>query len=229
MSINLSQFSRCYRHIWLWNTEPSIPLSLQIFRLLNVSAQQDKFHFSFCILYSHFSHISHLYHRVICRVVSRVAERLSQLSLSASSPLSAVSVCHVAGDDQRTGEDLVRGEEAVQMPKYCIWCLVSQPFHASHTFLSKEARKGKTRSRLVFVLHSPTQREIFMRSSSEMERTRVTRTDTHRRRGNGVCVSPCESLCACTFLSYQTWWENINMLANNRHIMGAAGNIRAWW
>lgn len=38
----------------------------------------------------------------------------------ASSLLSVISVCHVAGDDQSTGEDLVRREEAVQMPKRCI-------------------------------------------------------------------------------------------------------------
>lgn len=149
-------------------------------------------------------------------------------SLSASSPLCSQRLpCCWRWSEDRRGFGERRGGSADAKILYLM--SVSQPFHASPTFLSKEARKGKTRSRLVFVLHSPTQREIFMRSSSEMERMRVTRTDAQRRRGNGVCVSPCESLCASTFLSYQTWWENINMLANNGHIMGAAGNIRAWW
>lgn len=53
------------------------------------------------------------------------------------------------------------------------------------------------RSRLVFVLNSPTQREIFIRSYKEMERLRGVRREerrvdeeTDRRGANRVCVSP---------------------------------------
>lgn len=42
------------------------------------------------------------------------------LSLQLHPPHSAIRVCHVVGDDERTGEDLVRREEAVQVPKYCV-------------------------------------------------------------------------------------------------------------
>lgn len=67
--------------------------------------------------------------------------------------LGAISVCHVVGDDDRTGEDLVRGEEAAQMPKHCMCSSVSQPFHASHIFPPRSHTRGKEiQARVCFTL-----------------------------------------------------------------------------
>lgn len=67
--------------------------------------------------------------------------------------LSASSVCHVGGDDHRTGEDLVRGEEAAQMPKHCLCSSVLQPFHVSHIFPPRSHTKGKEiQARVCFTL-----------------------------------------------------------------------------
>lgn len=71
---------------------------------------------------------------------------------SASSPLSAIRVCHVAGDDERTGEDLVRREEAVQVPKYCVWSSRSLFMHLTFSPPRKQAEGNEIRARVCFTL-----------------------------------------------------------------------------
>lgn len=117
--------------------------------------------------------------------------------LHASSLQSVLAAC---SPEMIRGWERIRrwAKKAVQMPKHSIWCLSRGLFHASHTSLSQEVRKGvKTRSRLAFVLPSLAQREIFMRSSSEMERLRVTRRHTHAQeeRKSSLCVHKPAFMC----------------------------------
>jgi len=80
-------------------------------------------------------------------------------------------------------------------------------------------KKRERRSRLVFVLHSPAQREIFIMSFL-WNREAEKEGDRREKRKKRVYVSPhVKCLSACTFLSYQTWWENISVPANNGRIM----------
>lgn len=113
-----------------------------------------QFYLCVMVIYSHlhtsdtniFVRLSHHFRTLGCRVILSsvwVVDRL-QWCLCLSLSLSLPSVfAMLGGDDQRTGEDLVRGEEAVQMPKYCMCSSVSQPFHASHIFPPRNQAKGK--------------------------------------------------------------------------------------
>lgn len=136
-------------------------------------------------------------------IIKLVSAGAAPSLLHASSLQSVLAAC---SPEMIRGRERIRrwAEKAVQMPKHSIWCLSRGLFHASHTSLSQEAHKGvKTRSRLVFVLRSPAQREIFMRSFSEMERLGVTRRHT-RTRGEEV-----EFVCPQAGLYVSWWWENI--------------------
>ncbi len=89
-----------------------------------------------------------------------------------------------------------RGGTADAKRLYVIFCLTA--FSCVSHFPLQGSTQRERRTRLVFVLHSPTQREIFIRSSSEIERPRGRRRgerqvdwETDRRRGNRACVFIC--------------------------------------
>lgn len=68
---------------------------------------------------------------------------MAVLSLTSDSILvSAISVCHVVGDDQRTGEDLVKGGGSAHAKMLHV--LLSHPlFNASHILPPRKDAKGK--------------------------------------------------------------------------------------
>lgn len=148
-----------------------------------------QFYLCVMVIYSHlytsdtniFVRLSHHFRTLGCRVILSsvwVVDRL-QWCLCLSLSLSLPSVfAMLGGDDQRTGEDLVarRGGSADAKILYVLFCLTA--FSCISHLPSKEPGKGKRNP--VFVLHSPTQREIFIRSFSEMERLRGTRRGEER-------------------------------------------------
>lgn len=84
----------------------------------------------------------------------------------------------------------------------------------------KHAKGNEIRARVCFTLalkgkYSLGLPQKWRQRGTKKERRRDGETD--RRRGNSF--PSYESLFACTFISYQTWWENISMLASNGRIM----------
>lgn len=90
-----------------------------------------------------------------------------------ASILPAIFICRRSGDDQRSGEDLARGAEALFD--------VSGSLSELHVPPLRKSQRGDPGP----APRSPTQREVLMRASSERERQIAK-----RRAGNGVYPVP---------------------------------------
>lgn len=146
-------------------------------------------------LYSHFSYIYYVVSAELSAAQLGWQRGSSSLFLSLISLIPAL--CHERlpccwrwSEDWR-GFGERRGGSADAKILHVISCLTA--FSCILHFPSKEPQKRERRSRLVFVLHSPTQREIFIRSflrNREAERGEGRRVDgeTDRRRGEYVSV-----------------------------------------
>lgn len=117
---------------------------------------------------------------IICRVVRRAAGKLFQwhLCLFHSLILTLYNQhlpCCWRWSEDRTGEDLLRGEEAVQMPKYCIWCLSCSLFmYPTLSFPRKRAKGNEIQAYVLLALsHSKGNfYEVFWNGEEESDEER---------------------------------------------------------
>lgn len=170
----------------------------------------------------------HLYHQALCsRQQHSLGGRHVSPSLSLQlHPRSLPSELAMLLEMMR-GQETIWLEERRRCRCQNTACDLLAAFSCISHFPLRGSRQRETRSRLVFVLRSHTQREIFIRSSSEIERLRRGERWLDREEMELACLLVSVYLPAHSSVTKHdertsVCWQIIAILWSSRD------NIRAW-